>query len=131
MKQRFQALQSCYGDDYNLYSLHVKHSDSKGEDRNFDGKVSILEEVDRLLPQVRALNPDALVVSADHSTPAVMEGHSWHPVPVMIQGKFARGDEVATFDEYSCLRGSLGTRAGVDLMGLALAHAGRLRKYGA
>ena len=23
MKQRFQALQSCYGDDYNLYFLHL------------------------------------------------------------------------------------------------------------
>ncbi|MFO7984810.1 MAG: hypothetical protein R6U38_03030 [Desulfatiglandaceae bacterium] len=30
-----------------------------------------------------------------------------------------------------CAKGILGLRPGVHLMGLALAHAGRLRKYGA
>ncbi|MEC4813782.1 MAG: 2,3-bisphosphoglycerate-independent phosphoglycerate mutase [Scytonema sp. PMC 1069.18] len=131
LKERFQALQSCYGDKYNFYFLHVKHSDSEGEDANFDGKVKVLEEVDKLLPIVTELNPDVLVVTGDHSTPAVMGQHSWHPVPVMIYGKFVRIDRVTTFDEYACEIGSLGIRPGNHLMGLALAHAGRLRKYGA
>lgn len=131
MKQRFQALQKVYGEKYNFYFLHVKHSDSKGEDSNFEGKVKVIEEVDQLLPLVTRLNPDVLVVSADHSTPAIMGQHSWHPVPVMIHSKFAKVDDVATFDEYACGRGMLGLRPGVQLMGLALAHAGRLRKYGA
>jgi 2,3-bisphosphoglycerate-independent phosphoglycerate mutase len=131
MKQRFQVLQDCYGDDYNFYFLHVKHSDSKGEDVNFQGKVEVIEEVDRLLPQITALNPDVLIVSADHSTPAIMGGHSWHPVPTMVCGKFARVDDVASFDEYACGRGHFGLRPGIHLMGLALANAGRLRKYGA
>ncbi|MFP4120401.1 MAG: 2,3-bisphosphoglycerate-independent phosphoglycerate mutase [Coleofasciculus sp.] len=131
MKQRFQALQDVYGEKYNFYFLHVKHSDSKGEDSNFEGKVKVIEEVDQLLPLVTGLNPDVLVVSADHSTPAVMGQHSWHPVPVMIHSKYAQVDDVATFDEYACGRGMLGLRPGVQLIGLALAHAGRLRKYGA
>ncbi|WP_446405894.1 2,3-bisphosphoglycerate-independent phosphoglycerate mutase [Coleofasciculus sp. C1-SOL-03] len=131
MKQRFQALQEVYGEKYDFYFLHVKHSDSKGEDSNFEGKVKVIEEVDQLLPLVTGLNPDVLVVSADHSTPAVMGQHSWHPVPVMIHGKYAQVDDVATFDEYACGRGMLGLRPGVQLIGLALAHAGRLRKYGA
>lgn len=131
MKQRFQALQKVYGEKYNFYFLHVKHSDSKGEDSNFEGKVKVIEEVDQLLPLVTGLNPDVLVVSADHSTPAIMGQHSWHPVPVMIHSKYAKVDDVATFDEYACGRGMLGLRPGVQLMGLALAHGGRLRKYGA
>ncbi|MEQ8757764.1 MAG: hypothetical protein RID09_30200 [Coleofasciculus sp. G1-WW12-02] len=131
MKQRFQTLQKVYGEKYNFYFLHVKHSDSKGEDSNFEGKVKVIEEVDQLLPLLTLLNPDVLVVSADHSTPAIMGQHSWHPVPVMIHSKYAKVDDVATFDEYACGRGMLGLRPGVQLMGLALAHGGRLRKYGA
>lgn len=131
LKERFQALQNCYGNEYDFYFLHVKKSDSTGEDADFDAKVRLLEEVDRLVPQVTALNPDVLVVTGDHSTPASMGSHSWHPVPVMIRAKFARVDPVDRFDEYACARGMLGLRPGTHLMGLALAHAGRLQKYGA
>jgi 2,3-bisphosphoglycerate-independent phosphoglycerate mutase len=67
-----------------------------------------------------ALNPDVFVVAADHSTPAVMGKHSWHPVPILIRAQFAKVDDVATFDEYACMRGALGQRSGVELMGLAL-----------
>ncbi|MDY7003295.1 MAG: 2,3-bisphosphoglycerate-independent phosphoglycerate mutase [Cyanobacteriota bacterium] len=131
MKERFEALESCYGDDYDFYFLHVKHSDSSGEEEDFDGKVKVLEEVDLLMPKVTKLNPDVLVVTADHSTPAILGGHSWHPVPIMMQAKSARIDDIDTFDEYACTRGTLGIRPGVHLIGLALAHAGRLQKYGA
>ncbi|MGQ4650197.1 hypothetical protein [Lyngbya aestuarii] len=102
-----------------------------GEDADFDAKVKLIEAVDQLLPQIRALEPDVLVVTADHSTPAIMGQHSWHPVPLMMHAKFARVDQVANFDEYACGQGMLGTRPGIHLLGLALAHAGRLRKYGA
>ena len=131
LEARFQALQSCYGDAYDFYFLHVKHTDSSGEDADFDAKVQALEAVDRLIPQVTALEPDVLVVTGDHSTPAVMGSHSWHPVPVLLRARTARIDDVSRFDEYACARGILGLRPGVHLMGLALAHAGRLSKYGA
>jgi 2,3-bisphosphoglycerate-independent phosphoglycerate mutase len=128
---RFEALRSCYGDNYDFYFLHVKKTDSQGEDGDFGAKVKAIEAVDRLLPQVLALEPDVLVVTADHSTPAVMGQHSWHPVPTLLHARTARVDDVTTFDELSCARGALGLRPGVHLMGLALAHAGRLAKYGA
>jgi 2,3-bisphosphoglycerate-independent phosphoglycerate mutase len=131
MKQRFQSLVDHYSDDYNFYFLHVKHSDSRGEDANFAGKVRVIEEVDQLMPMVTGLNPDVLVITADHSTPAILGGHSWHPVPVLLQADTARIDEVETFDEYACSKGSLGLRKAVELMGLTLAHAEKLRKYGA
>ncbi len=131
MEKRFQALADCYGEEYDFYFLHVKKTDSYGEDADFDHKVELIEEVDGLIPQVTALEPDVLVVTADHSTPAIMGRHSWHPVPVMLAAATAKIDPVSSFDEYACIHGSLGTRPGTHLMGLALANAGRLRKFGA
>lgn len=127
----FQALSTLYRHGHDFFYLHVKDTDTRGEDGDFDQKVKVIEGVDRLMPLVMELNPDVLVVTADHSTPACMRSHSWHPVPLMIRSRVARVDEVDTFDEYACLRGSLGIRPGLHLMGLALAHAGRLVKYGA
>jgi len=129
MKASFENLMTLYGNDYDFYFLHIKKTDSSGDDSDFDEKVKIIEKVDRLIPTVANLEPDVLVVTADHSTPALMGTHSWHSVPVMIRSKLARVDPVDTFDESACISGSLGMRPGVHLMGLALAHAGRLKKY--
>lgn len=131
LEARFEALRACYGKTYSFYFLHVKQTDSLGEDGDFDAKVQSIEAVDRLLPQLLDLEPDVLVVTADHSTPAVMGSHSWHPVPTLLHARTARLDDVTTFDEVACVRGALGLRPGLHLMGLALAHAGRLAKYGA
>ncbi len=131
MAGRFEALEAAYGDDYDFYFLHVKQADARGEDGDFDAKVKVLEQVDALVPRLTALEPDVLVVTGDHSTPCALQSHSWHPVPVILHSRNARVDDVDRFDEYACARGSLGLRPGVHLMGLVLAHAGRLMKYGA
>ncbi|ADE14714.1 phosphonopyruvate decarboxylase-related protein [Nitrosococcus halophilus Nc 4] len=131
MEAAFEALGKHYGDEHDFYFLHVKGTDSRGEDDDFQGKVAVIEEVDGLLPKVLALDPEVLVITSDHSTPAVMAQHSWHPVPVLVHSRYARVDKLPQFDEYHCLRGSLGLRPGVHLLGLALAHAGRLKKFGA
>jgi len=117
--------------DRDLWFLHYKSADSRGEDGNFDGKVEALEELDRLLPPLLEREPPVLVVTGDHSTPASMGSHSWHPVPILIRAPTARVDGTASFDELACGRGALGLRPALDVMGLALAHAGRLRKFGA
>lgn len=131
MEQRFATLKKIYGNDHDFYFIHVKKSDSEGEDADFPGKVEVLEHVDRLLPEILDLQPDVLVVAADHSTPATLGGHSWHPVPFLIHSDSVRIDAVETFDEYACIQGALGLRPGLHLMGLALANARRLRKFGA
>lgn len=131
MAGRIDALAQEYGDDYDLYFLHVKQADARGEDGDFDAKVEVLEQIDTLVPRIEALDPDVLVVTGDHSTPCALKYHSWHPVPVILNAKYARVDDVDRYDEYACARGSLGLRPGVHLMGLVLAHAGRLAKYGA
>jgi 2,3-bisphosphoglycerate-independent phosphoglycerate mutase len=126
----FAALRANYA-NYDFFFLHVKDTDSRGEDGDFDGKVRVLELVDSLIPQLTSLHPDVLVVTGDHSTPSALKGHSWHPVPVILSAKTARPDTVTHYDERSCTLGGLGRQPMMNLMGLALAHAGRLQKFGA
>ena len=130
LKEEFQALADHFA-EYDFFYLHVKQTDSRGEDGNFDAKVEVIEEVDRFLPQVLALKPDVLVVTGDHATPAKLAGHSWHPLPLILHSKYCLVDTVKKFDEVSCIGGALGRMLSVDLMPLALANARRLIKFGA
>ena len=115
--------------DFDFFYLHVKETDLAGEDGDFARKVSIIETVDRLLPRLMALQPDVVVVSGDHSTPAALKGHSWHPVPTLIYGKSVRADGIAEFGERACSRGSLGLMPARNIMPIALANAGRIIKW--
>lgn len=116
---------------YDFFFVHFKDTDSRGEDGNFDAKVQALERLDSALPRVLALKPDVLVITGDHSTPAVLAAHSWHPVPVILHSEYGHRDGIERFDEIHCARGTLGIRPTLHLMGLALAHARRLKKFGA
>ncbi len=117
--------------DYDYFFCHYKYTDSAGEDGDFDAKVRRLQEFDAALPGLRALAPDVLVISGDHSTPAVMAAHSWHPVPFLLHSRTARYRAGAAFSEADCARGMLGTFPAKEALPLAMAHAGRLAKYGA
>ncbi|KPK49652.1 MAG: phosphoglycerate mutase [Planctomycetes bacterium SM23_25] len=117
--------------DFDFFFIHYKHTDKAGEDGDFEAKVKCIEEADAALPALEALRPDVLTVTADHSTPSAMKAHSWHPVPVLLSAATARRDAVTAFDEVACIQGGLGLRPSTHLMPLALAHAGRLAKFGA
>ncbi len=117
--------------DYDFFFLHYKYTDSTGEDGNFPAKVQMIERLDAIIPEIRALKPDVFIVTGDHSTPSKMKAHSWHPVPTMIVADTVRPDGLKEFNESSCLRGGLGQFQAMHLMLLAMAHAGRLGKYGA
>jgi 2,3-bisphosphoglycerate-independent phosphoglycerate mutase len=128
--EEFLTLKATY-DTFNFFFMHIKGTDSAGEDGDFARKVSVIEEVDRHVPEILALNPDVLIVTGDHSTPAVLKSHSWHPVPFMLYAKNVRADGVAEFGERACSRGSLGTFLAKDGLIQALACAGKLTKFGA
>ena len=117
--------------DFDFFFVHFKYTDSTGEDGNFEAKVKRTEEFDAVIPRVMALNPDVLIVTGDHSTPASLKGHSWHPVPTLLVSKYCRPDACQRFSETECIRGGLGHFEAKYLMSLALANAGRLGKYGA
>jgi len=130
-EHEFEAVRSVWN-DYDFFFVHIKKTDSMGEDGNFDGKVNIIEGVDKALPELLSLSPDVLIITGDHSTPAVMKSHSWHPVPLLLWSPGVNiPDQETQFGERACARGGLGTFQATDLMLLALAHAGRLAKYGA
>ncbi len=117
--------------DYDFFFIHYKHTDKAGEDGDFEAKVACIEEADAALPALENIGPDVLTVTADHSTPVAMKSHSWHPVPVLLSARTARRDAVTEFNEIACIHGGLGLRPSIHLMPLALAHAGRLAKFGA
>jgi 2,3-bisphosphoglycerate-independent phosphoglycerate mutase len=130
IEDEFTALEKYYP-DYNFFFLHVKQVDTAGEDGDFDGKVKIIEKVDRELARVIKLSPDVIVIASDHSTPATMALHSWHPVPVFIHSKWCRPDKIPKFSESNCLRGGLGRFPATQLLPLVMAHAQKLGKFGA
>ncbi len=117
--------------DYDFFFMHYKYTDSTGEDGNFPAKVQMIEQLDAVIPGITALKPDVFIVTGDHSTPSKMKSHSWHPVPTLLLADTCRPDEVTEFSERACLRGGLGQFQAMHLMLLAMAHAGRLGKYGA
>jgi 2,3-bisphosphoglycerate-independent phosphoglycerate mutase len=118
-------------EDFDFFFVHYKYTDSTGEDGSFDAKVKRIEELDAILPRITALNPDVLIVTGDHSTPAALKSHSWHSVPTLLVSKYCRPDACRQFSEQQCVRGGLGQFEAKYLMSLALANAGRLGKYGA
>ncbi|MDH7488679.1 MAG: 2,3-bisphosphoglycerate-independent phosphoglycerate mutase [Anaerolineae bacterium] len=117
--------------DFDFFYLHVKQTDTAGESGDFWRKVRAIEEVDAQMPRLMALEPDVVIVSGDHSSPAVLRSHSWHPVPTLLYSRRARADGIAQFGERACARGSLGVLPAKHIMPIALANAGRIAKYGA
>ena len=126
----FDTLRKSY-DAFDYFFLHIKKTDSCGEDGNFKGKVEVIEEVDRHLPVLLDLAPDVIAVTGDHSTPSLLKGHSWHPNPFILYSRYERVDDVSEFTEAACAKGGLGRFPAVDEMPLMLASALKLEKFGA
>ena len=116
---------------YDFFYLHIKATDTAGEDGDFERKAGVLEQVDNILPQVTSLEPDVIVVTGDHSTPALLKGHSWHPVPVLLYSRWCRPDRVREFSELAFAAGGLGRFPATQVMPLAMANALKLTKFGA
>jgi 2,3-bisphosphoglycerate-independent phosphoglycerate mutase len=126
----FTALERHFG-QFDFFFVHIKKTDSYGEDGSFDKKVHVIEEVDRELPRLLALKPDVVLITGDHSTPATHKAHSWHPVPVLLWSKWCRPDGASGFSERECRFGGLGRVRAAELMPIMMGYAERLTKFGA
>jgi 2,3-bisphosphoglycerate-independent phosphoglycerate mutase len=124
------ALQRFWN-DYDFFFVHIKKTDSYGEDGNFAAKVHEIEEVDAIMPRILSLKPGVVIVTGDHSTPARLRSHSWHPVPTLLWSHTAMPDPVQSFGERACAAGHLGLFHATTLIPQAMAHAGRLKRFGA
>jgi 2,3-bisphosphoglycerate-independent phosphoglycerate mutase len=129
LAQQVNQLRSSFA-RFNFFFLHYKDTDSSGEDGDFDRKVDCIKRLDSQISAIINEQPDVLIVTGDHSTPARMKSHSWHPVPVVCWAKSCRPDRTRYFGEREAVGGGLGQFEAKYLMPLALAHAGKLDKFG-
>lgn len=129
LKGLFDTLEKNYT-DFDFFYIHVKKTDSAGEDGNFEAKKEAIEEVDKYIPRLLSLQPEVLVVTSDHSTPCLLKSHSWHPNPFLLYSQASLPDKVKVFTEKECSQGYLGRFQAVYAMPLMLAHALKLKKYG-
>jgi 2,3-bisphosphoglycerate-independent phosphoglycerate mutase len=130
MTEQLNSLRRYYA-DYDFFFVHFKSTDARGEDGNFQAKVQAVEELDNSLPSLLSLDPEVLIITGDHSTPATLAMHSWHPVPFMLKSKWCPPDDVIEFSERACLAGGMGRFPATEIMHLAMANALKLDKFGA
>lgn len=129
--EEFQVVAENW-EKYDFFFVHIKPTDSRGEDGDFEAKAKVIESVDDALPVLLDLEPDVLVITGDHSTPARLKSHSWHPVPTLIWASASHLPDTATsFGERAAQLGGLGHFPAAEIMPMALGHALRLEKFGA
>jgi len=129
-EEEVATLRKRYG-EYDFFFIHAKDTDTAGEDGDYNRKVAAIESIDKALEEIIGLKPDVIAVTGDHSTPALLKKHSWHPVPLLINSKWCRRDNIDIFSETSCIGGGLGRIKAVQLMPLLMANALKLSKFGA
>jgi len=132
ISDQLDTLRNHYS-QYDFFFVHLKKTDSYGEDGNFENKVKVIEDFDKVLPGFLDINPDVMVITGDHSTPALMKSHSWHPNPFLIKAQFQRtlSKPVNNFSEKICVSGVLGRFSSIDILPLMMANALKFKKYGA
>ena len=117
--------------DFDYFFIHHKATDAAGEDGDREAKIAAIEQVDAVIPDLMALEPDVVMITGDHATPPQLAGHGWHPVPVLARGARLGVDDTDRFGERACSGGLLGLRPMAHMMPILLAASGRLAKYGA
>jgi len=122
-------------EDHDLVLVNFNAVDEMGHDGDFEGKVEMLERMDRDLVGriLDEVDPGETVVclTADHTTPVTVGDHTADPVPVAIWTEDARRDEVDRFDEISVARGCLGRFSGMRLLDVLRDLADLIEKFGA
>lgn len=107
-------------DDYDFFFIHIKATDSLGHDGNYQGKKEFIAKIDKAMSPFLELKKALVIVTADHSTPCELKDHSTDSVPLLIHGRQIQPDQVISFGERACLKGSLGKIKGLDLMPLII-----------
>ncbi len=107
---------------YDALYVHIKGPDIPGHDGDLNKKIRSIEAIDRyffkgLLDSIDLSNT-IIVVTADHSTECALKAHSARPTPIMIYKPGVDGDNLPSFSEDNCSKGSLGRIRGMDIINL-------------
>lgn len=129
-EEEIEELKRNYN-NFDFFYLHFKEIDIAGEDGNFERKVLLIEKFDSLVPEILKLNFSVIAITSDHSTPALLKSHSWHPSPFLLYSPYSRNSEKVKFCEKNCQKGSLGIFKATKVLPLLLAYSLRLKKFGA
>jgi 2,3-bisphosphoglycerate-independent phosphoglycerate mutase len=116
-------------DSYDFVLINIKAPDIYSHDGNYEGKLKIIEKIDRacrVLTQLDCIK----IITCDHSTPVSVKDHSSDAVPFAIAGENVPVDDVKKFDELSCAKGAIHRIRGNALINIALDFAGKAKKFG-
>jgi len=121
--------------EYDFIHVHTKVTDEAGHTKDPLIKKKVIESVDTALAYaVEAIIPDdevLFIVTADHSTASSGTMiHTGESVPLVMNGKYIRKDDVRRFDEVSCAAGGLSLVRGKELMYLVLNFLDRGKLWG-
>lgn len=141
-RSNFEAKQEAccryiMGDEYDFGFLHIKSVDDAGHDGNFDLKVNLLQDIDKMLGNMLStLRADferrggqreyVFVVTGDHTTPVHFTDHTHDPVPFLIckmshivnetqPDQSPDIDSVTQFSEIDAAQGLLGRFPGLQV----------------
>ncbi len=106
------AIEALAHDDFVF--VHVEASDEAGHDGDLELKLKTIEYLDQRLiaPIYNKVKdwpePVCFAVLPDHLTPVEQRVHVGQPVPFLIWHRGIEADEVAQYDEVSCVSGVYG-----------------------
>ncbi len=108
--------------NFDFVFLHIKATDTLGEDGNWQAKKDFIEKIDKAFTGINFLKNFIIVVTADHSTPCELKDHSKDPVPIMIYDGINR-DYIKTFGERDFAAGTFKQIRGQDIMDMVMIKA--------
>ena len=104
----------------NAIYVHLKGPDEFGHDGDATGKMKNIEEIDQRFFKTLVENIDsskvAIIISADHSTPCIIKGHSDDPVPLVVSADFIKNDGTTRMTENQAKKGSIGLLQGAEVI---------------
>jgi 2,3-bisphosphoglycerate-independent phosphoglycerate mutase len=118
---------------YDFVVVHIKAADVAGHDGDFDLKVEVIQNIDRVVGEVADsidLNSTYIALTADHATPISIGDHMGDPVPFFIHGPGLFPSWIGKFCERSASKGNASRIRGLDLMPLLMNYMGRSGKFG-
>ncbi len=106
--------------EQNAIYVHLKGPDEFGHDGDSKGKMRNIEDIDRKFFGTLLDNIDTakvvVIISADHSTPCIMKGHSDDPVPLLISGDIITNDDTQRYTEIEAKKGAIGLIEGAQVV---------------